>query len=229
MMRTRVSLSVIGSLLALSFTAPLSIEAGVVGVHADAGTFVDLRIYGSDGNRVGGLAGGFLPDDKTYEEFTLSDAQEENGYSFSVRKKLNGTDRFNTFDFTPNTLNMAESNFKPIINLPNFVEFATSPTVASVNISVIDLLGSGVTFDVGEQLVVSNGFLASTSSIEFFDTSGDVYSGTVEVQSFDTLRAVPEPATWMMACTAAVIGFAGALWRRQAKARTGEANFQPPC
>ncbi len=122
---------------------------------------------------------------------------------------------------------MTLASLEPFV-IPTFAEHGV-PLVAVVDIAA--LLKQGDPFTTGETITVSDGATLATSSIIFKDgsTLGPApdltdaliaslpsYSGSADVYGFDSIAAVPEPATWAML----TFGFAGLglVVRRRARA-----------
>ena len=92
----------------------------------------------------------------------------------------------------PNSLPSLEPFEIPNFNVPNSGIILTSTIDANA------FLAAGNPFTVGQTFSVINGISPFTDAIVFRDQVGNLFSGTVTVDSFYTVEPVPEPATMFL-------------------------------
>lgn len=215
MTRTR-ELSVMVALLVIGMASiNSSATAGVIRLTADAATGFTIEVKDANGNNTQAPIVGLMPGQAggglQVEEVKLADKSQDKGKTFKVKKKFRGKDKTYDLKLKPGEVNLA--SLEPF-NVPNFDDVGT-PVFAAYTIELNDFLDSGITFQVGDLLSVTDGFLAATNTILFTDEGGSPFTGSVEVFSPDRVLAVPEPSTIVMAILGG-LGLVGVLKRRRA-------------
>jgi len=202
----RASLPILSLVATLAVAIPRDASAGKVTITgSEPGTDVTLK-YTNPSPPPDMLTQTKKADKDGNARFSLGSIKDE-GDIFGVM--VTQTFKGDQAASTPYTIRLNTGTGNTIASLepfdfPAFSNASLASLLVSANVG--DYISQGSPLSLGDTLNVSNGMISETSAITFTNAdTGNPFTGTVKVTSFDSFSAVPEPSTALMLGLGAMI------------------------